>query len=57
MELTSREDVGSLKSAKARLSLPFRRPEHVDAVLASNMISVGVDIERLGLMVVAGRFH
>lgn len=55
VELTSREDVGSVKSAKSRLALPYRHPEHVDAVLASNMISVGVDIDRLGLMVVAGQ--
>jgi hypothetical protein len=55
VELTSREDVGSVKSAKARLALPYRHPERVDAVLASNMISVGVDIDRLGLMVVAGQ--
>jgi hypothetical protein len=55
VELTSREDVGSLKSAKARLALPYRHDEHVDVVLASNMISAGVDIDRLGLMVVAGQ--
>jgi hypothetical protein len=55
VELTSREDVASVKSAKARLALPYRSPERVDAVLASNMISVGVDIDRLGLMVVAGQ--
>jgi len=55
LELTSREDVGSVKSAKARLAHPFRHAEHVDVVLASNMISVGLDIDRLGLMVVAGQ--
>jgi hypothetical protein len=55
VELTSREDVGSVKSAKARLARFHRHPERVDAVLASNMISVGVDIDRLGLMVVAGQ--
>lgn len=55
VELTSREDVGRIKKAKARLSLPFRHQDQVDVVLASNMISVGVDIDRLGLMVVAGQ--
>lgn len=55
VELTSREDVGSIKSAKARLAYPHRHAEHVDSVLASSMISVGVDIDRLGLMVVAGQ--
>lgn len=55
VELTSREDVGSVKRSKARLSRSYRDPERVDVVLASNMISVGVDIERLGRMVVAGQ--
>ncbi len=55
VELTSREDVGGVKRSKARLGKPFSDPERVDVVLASNMISVGVDIDRLGLMVVAGQ--
>jgi hypothetical protein len=55
VELTSREDVGSVKRSKARLEQPFSHTERVDVVLASNMISVGVDIDRLGLMVVAGQ--
>jgi hypothetical protein len=55
VELTSREDTGRIKSSKARLAQTFRHPERVDVALASNMISVGVDIDRLGLMVVAGQ--
>jgi hypothetical protein len=54
-ELTSRIKAGPLKETKDRLGNPFVSPEHVDVLLASNMISVGVDIDRLGLMVVAGQ--
>ncbi len=55
VELTSRESTQNIKLAKDRLNKPFEDPEHVDVLLASNMISVGVDIDRLGLMVVAGQ--
>lgn len=55
IELTSREKTSDIKAAKNRLTLPHSNPLGVDVVLASNMISVGVDIDRLGLMVVAGQ--
>jgi hypothetical protein len=55
IELTSREKTSDIKNAKNRLKLPFGNPLAVDVVLASNMISVGVDIDRLGLMVVGGQ--
>ncbi|MCA9677588.1 MAG: DISARM system helicase DrmA [Myxococcales bacterium] len=55
VELTSRESTAKVKDAKDRLGKPFASDKRVDVVLASNMISVGVDIDRLGLMVVAGQ--
>ncbi len=54
-ELTSREGTSKIAGYKARLALPHVDPDRVDVLLASNMISVGVDIDRLGLMVVAGQ--
>ena len=55
VELTSRESTDKISAAKSRLDQPLQTKHHVDVLLASNMISVGVDIDRLGLMVVAGQ--
>jgi hypothetical protein len=59
VELTSRRDTDEVKEAKTRLEGSFveKSKQHppVDVALASNMISVGVDITRLGLMVVCGQ--
>jgi superfamily II DNA/RNA helicase len=55
LELTSRVGTDEVAHAKRRLALPFSHKEHVDIALATNMISVGLDITRLGLMVVFGQ--
>lgn len=55
LELTSREPTNKVSETKRRLGLPFNDDEHVDVALATNMISVGLDITRLGLMAVLGQ--
>ena len=56
MELTSRESTDKVADAKQRLEAAFGSPnEVVDVALATNMISVGLDITRLGLMLVQGQ--
>ncbi len=55
LELTSRVPTNDVATAKRRLALPFASDEHVDVALATNMISVGLDITRLGLMMVLGQ--
>jgi hypothetical protein len=62
-ELTSRKNAADIPQILDRLEIPFvpqaeqkktgKRP--LDVVLATNMISVGVDVGRLGLMVVASQ--
>ena len=55
VELTSRVDTATVANAKRRLALDFAKNDHVDVALATNMISVGLDISRLGLMLVSGQ--
>lgn len=58
-ELTSRESTDKVSDTKRRLAIGFsetdRAKERIDVALATNMISVGLDITRLGLMVVLGQ--
>ncbi len=54
-ELTSRVSTNEVADTKRRLALSHADGEHVDVALATNMISVGLDIQRLGLMVVLGQ--
>lgn len=61
LELTSRVSTDDVALAKERLARAVIRPdgatddESIDVALATNMISVGLDITRLGLMVVQGQ--
>jgi hypothetical protein len=56
MELTSRESTDKVAEAKQRLDASFGgNARTVDVALATNMISVGLDIVRLGLMLVLGQ--
>lgn len=55
VELTSRVSTNQVAEAKQRLALPFHDDDRVDVAIATNMISVGLDITRLGLMVVLGQ--
>ena len=55
VELTSRVGTANVAEAKRRLSLGFDDSDRVDVALATNMISVGLDITRLGVMLVSGQ--
>jgi superfamily II DNA/RNA helicase len=55
VELTSRVSTDKVAEAKRRLAQPFNSTDRVDVAIATNMISVGLDITRLGLMVVFGQ--
>ena len=52
VELTSRVSTNQVADARRRLERPFHKSQRVDCAIATNMISVGLDIPRLGLMVV-----
>ena len=60
-ELTSRMDSSEIPKTLDRLGVKFdpnrasEGPFPIDVLLATNMISVGVDVPRLGLMVVGGQ--
>lgn len=55
LELTGRKDADEVRSGLASLSISYPDKAAVDLCFATNMISVGLDVGRLGLMVVAGQ--
>ena len=55
MELTGRRRSDDIPKAIEQLQLSYGDPACVDICLASNIIEVGVDIERLGLMTIVGQ--
>jgi hypothetical protein len=55
IELTSREPSGDIPDHLRRMDISLPDPETLGVILATNMISVGVDINRLGLMAVMGQ--
>lgn len=57
IELTGRQQPGELARDLRRLELPNDgdQAKAADAVVSSNMLSVGIDVQRLGLMLMAGQ--
>jgi hypothetical protein len=55
IELTSRESSADIPARLSEMAISYPDPEAVDVILATNMISVGVDVDRLGLMAVMGQ--
>ncbi|WP_330238913.1 helicase-related protein [Streptomyces sp. NBC_00525] len=54
-ELTSRANSSDIPKRLKQLERRLPHPDTVDVLLATNMISVGVDVDRLGLMAVMGQ--
>lgn len=59
IEMTSRRTADEIPKILKQLDIPWRAGKQdtwpVDVLLATNMISVGVDVDRLGLMVMSGQ--
>lgn len=54
-ELTSRNSAQEIKAILERLANPYTSEDCFDYIMASNMLSVGIDIDRLGVMCVYGQ--
>lgn len=55
VELTSRVSTDKVAEARRRLEAAFHDSQRIDFAIATNMISVGLDVPRLGLMAVIGQ--
>lgn len=55
VELTSRESSADIPERLKQMAISSPNEDVIDVLLATNMISVGVDVERLGLMAVMGQ--
>lgn len=55
MELTSRRRSDEIPKAIEQLQVSYGNPNCTDICLASNIIEVGIDIDRLGLMTIVGQ--
>jgi hypothetical protein len=54
-ELTSRKKASEIPAILQKLQQPLATGNSIDLLLATNMISVGVDIDRLGIMTIQGQ--
>lgn len=54
-ELTSRNSAKEIKNVLERLEKRYTSDDCFDYIMASNMLSVGIDIDRLGVMCVYGQ--
>ena len=54
-EITSRMSSWKIPEKLNQLELPYTAKNHMDTAVATNMIAVGMDVDRLGLMVVSGQ--
>lgn len=55
VEIASRVTGQEIRDIRRRLELGHLSDESIDVLLATNMISVGIDVERMGLMAIAGQ--
>ena len=55
VELTGRVKGREIREIRKRLEVDSQSGQSIDVLLATNMISVGIDVDRLGLMVVNGQ--
>lgn len=54
-EITSRMSSWKIPEKLNQLELPYTAKDCIDTALATNMIAAGMDVDRLGLMVVTGQ--